>query len=185
MKLKVHNPDNLPTMSYQDMQDFQGDLKEPIAPDALEKLKNDLIKHGLFVPKFVWFDGETPKILDGHQTKQALDSLEQDGYEVPSIPYVTVEAIDQKDAAEKLLQLNSQYGKINPFTSWFDELQIGGDDLEVLLESVEMPTLDISNLGQPDFEPATEDEQGRLDELDPIIVTCPNCHEEFDVRKQS
>ena len=33
-----------------------------------------------------------------------------------------------------------------------------------------------------DFEPATEDEQGKLDELDPKWCQCPHCGKEFDLR---
>lgn len=33
-----------------------------------------------------------------------------------------------------------------------------------------------------DFPPGTEDDQGKLDELQPKMVTCPHCGEEFDVR---
>lgn len=33
-----------------------------------------------------------------------------------------------------------------------------------------------------DFEPGTENDQGRLDELAPKIVTCPHCGEQFDSR---
>lgn len=34
----------------------------------------------------------------------------------------------------------------------------------------------------PDFAPGTEDDQGKLDQLEPKMVTCPNCGEEFDSR---
>ena len=33
------------------------------------------------------------------------------------------------------------------------------------------------------FEPGGEEDQGKLDEIDPKIVVCPHCNEEFDVRK--
>ena len=33
------------------------------------------------------------------------------------------------------------------------------------------------------FDPATEDEQGKLDELDPKWIDCPHCGKEFDARK--
>lgn len=33
------------------------------------------------------------------------------------------------------------------------------------------------------FQPAMEDEQGRLDELSPKMVICPHCSIEFDLRK--
>jgi transposase len=37
----------------------------------------------------------------------------------------------------------------------------------------------------PDFEPASEDDQGKLNELDPKLVDCPHCGKEFDIREQS
>lgn len=34
----------------------------------------------------------------------------------------------------------------------------------------------------PDFQPTSADEQGRLDQLEPKLVTCPHCGEDFDLR---
>jgi hypothetical protein len=42
---------------------------------------------------------------------------------------------------------------------------------------------EIKALQTPDFEPATEDEQGQLDELDPKWIACPHCGKEFDARQ--
>lgn len=36
---------------------------------------------------------------------------------------------------------------------------------------------------EPDFAPGTEDDQGRLDQLAPKMVQCPNCGEQFDARE--
>lgn len=33
------------------------------------------------------------------------------------------------------------------------------------------------------FDPGTEDEQGRLDQIDPQLVICPHCEKEFDARE--
>lgn len=38
-------------------------------------------------------------------------------------------------------------------------------------------------LDVPDFEPATEEDQGKLDELDPKWIACPHCGKEFDARQ--
>ena len=38
-------------------------------------------------------------------------------------------------------------------------------------------------LGQVNFDPATEEEQGKLDELDPKWIACPHCGKEFDARQ--
>ena len=35
----------------------------------------------------------------------------------------------------------------------------------------------------PEFMPGTEDDQGKLDELAPKIVSCPHCGKEFDLRQ--
>ena len=42
---------------------------------------------------------------------------------------------------------------------------------------------EIKALQTPEFEPATEDEQGKLDELDPKWIACPHCGKEFDARQ--
>ena len=33
------------------------------------------------------------------------------------------------------------------------------------------------------FDAATEDDQGKLDELDPKWISCPHCGKEFDARQ--
>ncbi|MEW6505504.1 MAG: hypothetical protein AB1457_16220 [Chloroflexota bacterium] len=149
-KVKIHNPAGLPVMAYREMQGFQGDLKLEPSAEAVEKLKRSILKHGIFVPKFVWVDSQgVHRILDGHQTRAALEALELEGYEVPPIPYVGVRAKNEKDAAEKLLQLNSRYAEMNSETKWFEQIGFNGDELEALLEAVEVPDLDIGALLPP------------------------------------
>jgi len=61
----------------------------------------------------------------------------------------------------------------------FDELGAMGFDLDLTgfthQEMFEIVT-------DKEFAPGTEDDQGKLDQLDPKMVTCPNCGEEFDSR---
>ncbi len=109
--IKVYNEDNLPTIEYTLLTDFQGDLKT-IKQSELNKLKNSILKHGIFLPKFVWKSRDIYWTLDGHQTKKALSELAKD-YTVPGIPIVRIKAKSKKDAMEKLLVINSRYGKIN------------------------------------------------------------------------
>lgn len=42
---------------------------------------------------------------------------------------------------------------------------------------------DINALKTPDFDVATEDDQGKLDQLDPKWIACPHCGKEFDARQ--
>ena len=42
---------------------------------------------------------------------------------------------------------------------------------------------EIQALHTPDFEPGTEEDQGKLDQLDPKWIACPHCGKEFDSRE--
>lgn len=41
----------------------------------------------------------------------------------------------------------------------------------------------VARLSIPEFAPGTEDDQGKLDELSPKMVTCPHCQIEWDLRE--
>jgi len=61
----------------------------------------------------------------------------------------------------------------------FAELTEQGFDLDLTAFKTE----EIQALNTPDFEPATEDDQGKLDQLDPKWIACPHCGKEFDSRE--
>lgn len=179
--LQVHNPNNLQTLPYTQLVDFQGDLKNPIEPEALEKMRNSLKKHGVFVPKFVWFDEHgQANILDGHQTKQGLASLEADGWTIPEIPYLKVEATSREDAAEKLLQINSRYAEINPQTTWFESFKF--PDLSDLLGSVEIQELSqlLSSSSDLGDIPTIDDYEDH--DMKQHMSICPKCGFEYAVK---
>ena len=44
---------------------------------------------------------------------------------------------------------------------------------------------ELAALVVPEFEPGSEDNQGRLDELGPKWCACPHCGKEFDLREQA
>jgi len=60
------------------------------------------------------------------------------------------------------------------------ELDGLGFDLELTGFSVDEMT---ALFDEPDFAPGTEDDQGKLDELAPKMVTCPHCSIEWDLRE--
>lgn len=79
-------------------------------------------------------------ILDATQRYHALEELEKQGYVIPDIPYIEIEAKDKKDAAQKLLQITSRYGEINPETSFFADFNIELD----YLNDIAIPELDLA-----------------------------------------
>jgi len=57
------------------------------------------------------------------------------------------------------------------------------DGLGFDVELTGFKTEEIQTLQPPDFEPGTEDDQGKLDQLDPKWIACPHCGKEFDARQ--
>lgn len=106
--MKVLNPNKLPTASITEFNTTQGELKF-LSKENYKKLKNTIEKHGFDIPVMVWIDGNDKKfLLDGHQRKRLL---EKEGWLEP-IPYLEVKAPDMQIAAERLLEITSQYGTI-------------------------------------------------------------------------
>ena len=75
-------------------------------------------------------------------------------------------------------------------------LNAGWDDAMLKVELGELDALDFDLtltgfdvdemavlFDEPDFAPGTEDDQGKLDELAPMMVTCPHCAAEWDLRE--
>lgn len=59
-----------------------------------------------------------------------------------------------------------------------------GVDLSGLWRDDELASL-LADIQSPDFSPVGADEQPRLDQLEPKMVTCPHCGTEFDAREQA
>jgi len=51
------------------------------------------------------------------------------------------------------------------------------------LEDIGFDAADLGKLLPPDFAPGSEADQGKLDQLEPKMVTCPHCRKEFDLRE--
>lgn len=100
---------------------------------------NSIKRYNFFAPAFVWRSGNDLYILDATQRYHTLEQLEKEGYEIPKIPFIEIEAKDKKDAAEKLLQITSRYGEINPETTFFEDFDI---DLS-FINDIEIPELDV------------------------------------------
>ena len=101
--------------------------------------------------------------------------------DVPALPCALIEAKDRKEAAEKILLISSQYGKLSDDSlyEFLNNNEIDFSDMEDLLE---LPDLDLDDfkkgyIGEPDFDTASENDQGRLDQKSP--VKCPECGHQF------
>lgn len=153
--------------------EFQGDAKT-LSKENLEKLKRSILKYGFTAPIFVWESGGDYYILDGHQRLKALLSLREEGYDIPLLPVAYIEAASEREAAEKLLYISSQYGEFSRegLDAFAFEKDIAIDDLELRLVDVEM------SFSSPSEPEAPDD----FDDVDDDLETdyqCPSCGYEW------
>lgn len=166
--MKVLNPNNLPVAPISELSATQGDLKF-LSEDNYNKLKRNIEKHGFDIPVTVWVDSQGEKwLLDGHQRKHVLET---EGWDDP-IPYLVIKAPNMKTAAERLLQITSQYGTVTR------------EGLDEFIAKFELPEVEMRELThfdsvfdfsveKEDFEPEEPTEDNRLDKLNEI--QCPEC----------
>jgi len=119
-------------------------------------------------------------IIAGHGRLLAARKLNYT--DVPTIELSELSETQKKAyiIADNRLALNAGWDN-EMLTIELNDLLADGFALKMLgFDPVEMQTLVD---GGPDFEPATEDEQGKLDQLDPKWIACPHCGKEFDDRQ--
>lgn len=142
--------------------------------EEYEKLKRSIQEFG-YVEKVIW-NKRTKHIVGGHQRLKVLKDL---GY-----TDILVTVIDEPETREKML--NIALNKIggdwdnNKLKDLLEELDDGSNDLDLTgFDESELEDL-LTQFHVPEFEPGTEDEQGRLDEFDEKEkIICPHCGHEF------
>lgn len=113
---KLHLP-------LEDLTPIQGNLKE-LTVENFEKLKRSIIENGFNFPLLVYLEAKevesrieggrrtitmTPWLLDGHGRRLVLNKLREDGYTIPLLPCVAVEATNLNEAKKKVLLISSQF----------------------------------------------------------------------------
>ena len=122
---------------------------------------------------------EKANIIAGHGRVLAAELIEMD-----VVPCIIVNGLSEAQKkglviADNKLALNADWDidllkieieALNDLDFAMDLLGFSPDDLDELL------------LNSDDFGAGSEDDQGQLDELDPIWITCPHCDREFNRR---
>src|SRR5690242_7227879 len=155
---------------------LQGGLKE-LSKSSFQKLKQSILRHGITFPFFIWQNEGRNWILDGTQRDRVLRMMAEEGYSIPLLPCALIEAKDKREAAEKILLISSQYGRISEQS--LDEFLTDNDlSFLELADELELRAIDEKYFADPNSFAATdESDQGRLDQKNPI--TCPACGHEF------
>ena len=137
------------TILHSKLKPFQGSLKE-MSKLSAEKLKASILKYGWRFPVFVWNDGKTDWIHDGHGRLLVLAELLKEGYTIDALPVVDIHAKDRKEAAELLLAVNSKYQTITEegLYQFMHEMDLKMEDLTVF----DLPDIDMEQFEAGYFE---------------------------------
>jgi ParB-like chromosome segregation protein Spo0J len=160
--------DELLPADYNPRVDLQPDDEE------YQQLKKSIKEFG-YVDKVIW-NKRTGHVVGGHQRLKVLKEL---GYDE-----INVVVVDMSETKEKMLNigLNKISGDWDntKLKDLLEELDTGENDMDLTgYTEKEIENL-MLEFYVPEFDPAGEDEQGRLDEFDEKEkVICPNCNHEF------
>ena len=144
--------------------------------EQVQQIANSINEFGFLNP--IITDGKNG-IVAGHARVQAAQILGID--QVPTIDagHLTDEQKRAYIIADNKLALNA---------GWDDNLlKVELKELDNLNFDLSLTGFDLDELAamfdEPNFKAGTEDDQGKLDELDPKIVKCPHCDQDFDLRE--
>jgi hypothetical protein len=129
-------------LSLEEIQEFQGTLKKHEQYDV-DHIAESILKHGFFAPFFVWRrPDDTCSCLDGHGRQLALTILESEGYTIPPLPVIYIDAESEAEAREKLIYINTISGQFSE--TGFKDLVKDLDNID--LSSYTYPTLDMDKI---------------------------------------
>ena len=175
--IKVTNEANLPTISWKELKkNFEPNtLKEKDNRD-ISDLKQSILKLGFVIPLFIWEKGKY--ISDGAGRFMTLELLEYEGYEIPDLPFIPIQAKSKKEAKQITLAISSQYGLITPDSIGEFTLDMKDIDLSFI-------NIDGYDLEEIDWNPP-ESKEIDLDDMKGSTKhqhTCPKCGFEFNTTK--
>ena len=128
-------------LKLEDMTVMQGNLKERNDTDY-EKIKKSILTYSFSFPFFIWKSGKTNYLIDGTGRHSCLLRMQEEGYIIPDLPVVYISCKDKKDAKQKLLRLNSQYGKMTK-----ESVLEFAEDIDLNFDEIALPdtTIDFAD----------------------------------------
>ena len=100
-------------LRVEELNAFQDDIKE-LTETSFLAMREEILSDGFSFSPHVFQDGDGRFwLLDGHQRRTFLLRIQEEGYEIPTIPCMEVEAESLEHARRLVLAAASQYGTFN------------------------------------------------------------------------
>lgn len=155
------------TLDQSELVPFQGNLKS-LSEENYQRLKKVILDHGFSEPISVWQNDGKNYIINGHQRLRTIRNMIEDGYECPNLPVSIVKAKSAKQAAQKVLALTSQYGKIED-DGLYEFMTKAELDPESLLTDYSFAEIDVPDFLDSYFKDETPDVDSELDDQIPEV----------------
>lgn len=110
----VVNIKGIVNLKLEDLNAFQEEIKI-LTDQKYLGLKEEILADGFDFAPHVWMDAEGSFwLLDGHQRKTCLERMQKEGFRIPIVPCVEVQAESLEHARRMVLAGTSQYGTFQP-----------------------------------------------------------------------
>ncbi len=165
------------TLEIAEMTEMQGGLKERTDIDY-DKIKLSICKFGFSFPFFIWKSGNKNYLIDGHGRFATLCKMQKDGYLIPPLPVVYIQCKNKTEAKQKLLRLNSQYGKMTK-----ESVLEFAEDIDLNFDEIALPDTTIDFSGEETGSEEKEKPDIEFNENYSVVVQCINeeeCEEVFN-----
>lgn len=165
------------TLEIAEMTEMQGGLKERTDIDY-DKIKLSICKFGFSFPFFIWKSGKTNYLIDGHGRFATLCKMQEEGYLIPPLPVVYIQCKNKTEAKQKLLRLNSQYGKMTK-----ESVLEFAEDIDLNFDEIALPDTTIDFSGEEAGSEEKEKSDIEFNESYSVVVQCINeeeCEEVFN-----
>ena len=182
----INKVTNCPTVSWDIIKTWEfNQLKDNSNRDVL-KLKNSILKNGFIAPFDAWKQKEGKiYVIDGTGRNLALLQLQTEGYEIPELPVLFIEAKNLKEAKKFALQRSSTHGQITQQSLVdFTSVDFDIEELkELQLEELNLKEIDfmVDDIDDIDFDNINANED-RKKEFKNQLITCPHCEGKFNIQ---
>jgi hypothetical protein len=165
-------------LKLEDMTVMQGGLK--IRDDSdYEKIKKSILKYKFSFPFFIYKDKKGKNLLvDGTGRHDCLLKMQKEGYIIPELPVCYIQCRDLKEAKEKLLRLNSQFGRMTK-----ESVLTFAEDIDLNFDEIALPDSVIDFSSEERDEETKEKPEVEFNESYSVVVQCINeeeCEEIFN-----
>ncbi len=139
------------------------------SPEQIELIKKSLETNEYYSP--ICVDSENVIVI-GHGRYEALKQMNGKEIEVVDLSYLKPKEIKKLRILDNKI-VSDEWDK-DLLQAEIESIYSGLDDMDSITAELNLAYEDITI---PDFEPATEEEQGKLDQKEPTV--CPDCGHEW------